>query len=212
MVEWGRGMGKEARGTMNDTRKYKLPQVTQQAWAEEFLSLWQFSEKYLDKAILHFVWKVPQVGAWLQSHGILGLAHLSRSNLELKNLSVRFSLSFKISSQKKFFSFQTMTQALKPLEALNSSKKKKIRDCLLLLPSLLIVQKKTGSSPGGQLSVAWGALQFPGITWDKTCLGSIINNLLVESKSHWNLRLKHLRESRSSLNLTFSKNKHRAKD
>lgn len=90
----------------------------------------------------------------MQSHGILGLAHLSRSNLELKNPSVRFSLSFTISSQKKFFSFQTMTQALKPLEALDSSKNKKIRDCLLLLPSLLIVQKKTGSSPGGQLSVA----------------------------------------------------------
>lgn len=75
------GEGKEAQGTMNDTRE-KLHQVMQQPIAEEVLSLWKFSEKYLDKAILHFVWRVPQVGACSQSYGILGMAHLSCSNLE----------------------------------------------------------------------------------------------------------------------------------
>lgn len=38
---------------MNDTREiYTLYQVFQQATAEEVLSLWKLSEKYLDKAIL----------------------------------------------------------------------------------------------------------------------------------------------------------------
>lgn len=120
-LDVGVGEGKEAQGTMNDRREiYSLYQVTQRATTEEVLSPRKFSEKYLDKALLHLVWRMSQVGACSQSYGILVMAHLSCSNLEPKILLSDSPSPSKFLLKKFFFPFQTMTQVSEPLEAVDS--------------------------------------------------------------------------------------------
>lgn len=156
------------------------------------------------------------MGACLQSYGILGMAHLSCSNLEPKIL-----LSGSPSPSKFLLKFSCLSkQWLKPQNPWKLWILTKIREHPLF-SSPLTVLKKAGSGQGGGLEVHLKGSSFESqkthgtpLTKKWKSLGSIINNLLVESKSRWKSPkdLKHLRESSSSLDSLFSKNKHREKD